>query len=122
MTVQELNNHGLIASQDQKDNLAKLADVITQLETAYGKPFIVTSGLRSQVLQQSINPAVKNSAHITGEAVDMSDPDGAIYSFCIDNVDILINLGVYVESRTYTPRWSHLTIRPPKSGNRFFIP
>lgn len=120
MTEKEINNHGLTPTSFQLANMVKLAGVITELEQYYGKPFQVTSGLRSKELQAQINPVVKNSAHMTGEAVDVADVDGSIYSFCIDNPDIIIRLGIFIELRTWTPRWLHAQIRP--TTNRFFIP
>jgi hypothetical protein len=122
MTIEQINNHQLIATKEQIENMTGLAGLVTQLEQSFGKPFQVTSGLRTPQLQMQINPSIKKSAHLTGEAVDVSDSDGKIYDFCISNVDILIRLGLYLESRTYTPRWAHITCRAPASGNRFFIP
>lgn len=122
MTVSDINNQKYITTQEQEDNLEKLAAAVSEIEALMDMAFLVTSGLRSPQDQLRINAAVKNSAHMTGEAVDVSDVDGSIYGFCIDSVDVLIRLGIYLECRTYTPRWTHLTIRPPKSGMRFFIP
>lgn len=122
MTIEQINNRKYIATKEQLANMAKLAMAVTCLEARMGKSFTVTSGLRSDADQTRINPGAKKSAHLTGEAVDVADSDGEIYDFCIHNVALLIELGIYLESKTYTPRWAHLTIRPPKSGNRFFIP
>lgn len=122
MKIEELNPRGYSLTNIQEDNLQKLCGAITALQDLCGLPFVVTSGVRSESDQMAINPSVKKSAHLTGEAVDISDVDGKIYDFCINNIDILIRLGIYLESRTFTPRWIHMQIRSPKSGNRIFIP
>ena len=120
MTVQDLNPHNYPTTPAQAENLSKLAAVISQIEYEMKRTFKVNSGLRSQEDQMRINPSVKNSAHMYGEAVDLNDPDGSIYGWCLDNVDLLIHWGLYIESKTFTPRWIHAQIRP--THNRFFIP
>lgn len=122
MTVKELNPHGYQTNEFQKAALEKLAKSVTRIEEACGRKFIVTSGFRTLEDQLRINPANKNSAHRTGEAVDLSDVDGSIYAFCLDNVPLLIELEIYLECRTYTNRWIHMQNRRPRSGNRIFIP
>lgn len=120
MTVDKLNPKRHPINDYQSAALEKLAITITQLEIEIGEEFLVTSGFRSSEDQMRINPGVRNSAHMSGEAVDVSDVDGSIDHWCLDNLPILISLGLYLESPTQTPRWSHLAIIPPKSGNRVF--
>lgn len=122
MTLKELNPKGHELDATTQDNLEKLAEKVSVLEGAYGQPFTVTSGFRTKEEQQKINPPVKRSCHLTGEAVDISDTTGEIWTWLVDNMDLLIDLGVYLESRTWTPRWVHLQSKAPKSGNRIFIP
>lgn len=62
------------------------------------------------------------SCHLTGEAVDIADPDGKLGAWLKENKKKLEELGLYVEDLKYTPGWCHLQIRAPKSGRRFFIP
>lgn len=121
MTLKELNHKGYVLTKEQQANAEKLCEAVTKLQELCELPFLVTSGIRSMQDQMRINPSVKNSAHVSGEAVDISDVDGAIYAWCMDNLDELIRLGIYLECRTMTPRWTHITIRPPKSGRRIFI-
>lgn len=102
--------------------LRSLAKKLTELEVVSGFKFQVTSGYRTEEEQNKINPAQKNSSHRYGQAVDISDPEGDIWNWLVDNLDYCLRLGLYLESRSYTPRWCHLTSRPPKSGNRIFIP
>lgn len=120
MTIEELNPKNYELTPDIEKNLLDLAEKITALEIAYGDKFIVTSGLRSKADQMRINPQVKNSAHLMGMAVDVSDPEGRIDEWCLDNLEELIRIGLYLESPIQTPRWAHISTRIPLSGNRVF--
>lgn len=122
MNPSHINNRGYILTSGQRANLDRLCLAVSELERLMGVEFVVTSGLRSEQDQMRINPAAKFSAHLTGEAVDVADKDGKIYDFCVDNIEEIIRIGLYLENRLYTPNWAHLTVRKPKSGNRFFIP
>ena len=122
MELKDLNPKKYILTKEQESNALKLCSAINELQSLCEMPFLVTSGIRSVQDQLRINPSVKSSAHMSGEAVDISDVDGAIYGWCMDNLDILIRLGIYLECRTSTPRWIHCQIRVPKSGRRIFIP
>ncbi len=122
MTPQDLNPKKYITTKEQQANLEKLATVISELENLYGETFVVTSGLRSYADQMRINPRVKNSAHLTGEAGDFLDLDKRIYNWCTDNLEVIAALGLYIEDGSVTKRWIHLQIRVTKSGNIVFIP
>jgi hypothetical protein len=61
-----------------------------------------------------------NSAHKTGEAVDIYDADGDIDG-AIDD-PLLRKYGLYREHPSATRSWCHLTTRAPKSGRRSFYP
>lgn len=62
------------------------------------------------------------SAHKQGLAVDIYDPDNAIDNWLVGHQKILKDYGLYFEHPSATPRWSHWSIRAPKSGRRFFYP
>lgn len=62
------------------------------------------------------------SCHLSGEAVDIADPDGSLQKWLKENTMLLEGLGLYVEDFKYTPGWVHIQTRAPKSGRRFFIP
>ena len=46
-------------------------------------PFIITSGLRSEAENSSLPESVKDSAHLTGNAVDLLCPDSSIRFFIL---------------------------------------
>lgn len=62
------------------------------------------------------------SAHKTGEAVDLYDPDGDIDNCIMANQNWLTELGLCIEHPSATRGWCHLSTRLPKSGNRIFYP
>ena len=60
------------------------------------------------------------SAHKTGMAVDVYDPDGKLDDWITDSILETVNL--YREAPSATAGWTHLSIRAPKSGKRSFLP
>jgi hypothetical protein len=62
------------------------------------------------------------SAHKQGLAVDIYDPDNKIDNWIIGHQKILHQYCLYFEHPIATPRWSHWSIRRPKSGKRIFYP
>ena len=63
-----------------------------------------------------------NSAHITGEAVDIYDTDRSLCIYLQDHPEILESCDLYMEDPRYTNGWTHLQSRKTKSGKRIFIP
>lgn len=107
-------------------NLIRLLDAVNKIRKEWGRPLVVTSGYRPGHFNKSARGA-KKSAHMTCEAVDFHDGDGEFGKWCLNNLKLLEEAGLYMESPLYTheppnKRWIHLQIRRPKSGNRVFIP
>lgn len=84
----------------------------------------ITSGFRTKQDQLRINPADPMSLHTSGSAVDVYDPDPEQYlwNWCIDHLDTLTEVGVWIESRVYSKNHVHFQVYPPESGKRIFIP
>lgn len=84
------------------------------------------SGVSGQTLggfrPQAGTVGASNSAHKTGEAVDLFDPTGAIDAWCMANQDRLKAHGIYIEHPSATKGWSHWSTRRPGSGNTVFHP
>lgn len=83
---------------------------------------IVASGWRPPMLNANTPGAAPNSRHITGQAIDIYDPDGDIDEWLFGNQQPLVDLGVWAEHPGATKGWSHWQIVPPRSGRRFFYP
>lgn len=77
-------------------------------------------GFRSVMINSSQTLPRPNSTHLTGEGVDIYDPDGDIDEALTD--EILEKHGLYREHPSATRTWCHLQTRPPKSGRRSYYP
>lgn len=108
-------------SPEQEQNLEQLIVALNKLRTAYGKPMYVTSGYRPPSVNTAVGGA-KKSSHMSCQACDFADSDGSLDEWCLANLDILEECGLYLESPMHTLGWCHLQIKKPASGNRVFIP
>lgn len=82
----------------------------------------VNSGWRPAVYNATVPNAAVKSKHITGHAIDLSDPDGDLDEFLVDNPQILARHGLWLEHPLATKGWCHMQSVPPRSGNRVFYP
>lgn len=136
ITMEELNPTGYQSDPDIMANLVMLYDKMNDVRKAYGRPMIVTSGLRTKEDQIRIYSNIfkrkgipfdskkipMRSNHLFGLACDIYDPDGALKIWVMKNLDYCKKLDLYFESFRYTPNWVHFQIVPPRSGARFFVP
>jgi uncharacterized protein YcbK (DUF882 family) len=124
ISLKELNPHNYPTTPEIDANLLVLLNKINQVRTAYGIPMIVTSGLRDQAQQQQLIAEGKSNAprshHLTGEAVDIYDPDGKLHEFTLNNQALMESIGLYMETRQGS--WQHYQIVAPASGKRWFNP
>lgn len=88
----------------------------------FGESRNVNSGWRPPSINAATPGAAKKSLHMTGEAVDISDDDGTLDEWCMNNQATLARIGLWLEHPSSTPRWCHLQTVAPKSGNRVFFP
>jgi hypothetical protein len=82
----------------------------------------VNSGWRPPQVNAATPNAAAKSKHMTGEAIDIADPEGALDDWCMDHLDHLERLGLWLEHPSATKNWCHVQIVPPKSGKRVFYP
>lgn len=127
ITLAELNLHQLTPSPEQEKNLSILLERMNVIRKAYGRPMLVTSGLRSIGDQTRIDhsqgrKARLKSNHLAGAACDIWDRDRTLWNWCIDNMKLLEQVGLWLEDKSRTPSWVHFQIYPPASGNRIFLP
>lgn len=122
VTREELNPRGYKLSPEQECNLVRLHLAVNVLRFECGIPFLITSGARSKEDQLRINPKSPNSAHTLAAACDIADSDRRIWDWLMGNIELVADNGVYLESKVYTPRWVHMQVIAPKSGNRVFLP
>jgi len=108
--------------KDYQDNLMDLLEKINKVRDAYGKPMIVNSGYRTPAINEATANSGKNSWHMKCAAVDISDIDGSLWKWTINNLDLMKELGLWMEDKRWTPTWTHYQIYAPNSGHRIFIP
>lgn len=115
---------------EQKKNLTILLEKVNKVRLAYGKPMIVTSGLRTMkhhldiYAKKGIFPpkVPMKSNHLFGCAVDFADGNGELKKWVLNNMKVMEDAGLYMEDFSATKTWLHVQIVPPKSGKRFFKP
>jgi hypothetical protein len=85
---------------------------------------LVSSGWRPPQINRQVKGAAPKSKHMTGEAVDLYDPEGDIDNFLMSGQGqrVLASLGLYIENPACTKSWSHIQIVPPRSQSRVFYP
>lgn len=112
---------GQVCPPELEENLQGLLDALNKFRTAYGKPMIVSSGLRSSEHNQMIGGR-SASAHLSAQAADFRDADGSLAAYCLSHLSFLEECGLYLEDPSYTKVWVHLQSRVVPSGHRVFIP
>jgi len=84
----------------------------------------VNSGWRPPALNASVKGAAPRSKHMTGQAIDVGDDDGALDAWLMTPLGqkALVEAKLWMEHPSATPRWCHLQSVPPGSGRRVFYP
>lgn len=82
----------------------------------------VNSGWRPHAVNARIANASPRSRHLTCQAIDLDDPGDRLDAWCLENLDVLAALGLWLEHPDATPGWCHVQIVPPRSGRRVFEP
>lgn len=83
----------------------------------------VASGWRPPAINDATAHAAKQSRHLTGEAIDLRDNGTRdLARWCMNNLDALEEIGLWMEDPQWTPTWVHLQIVPPGSRRRVYCP
>lgn len=124
LTRAEIVPYGVTLNEAQDASVNKLLAVMNVIRAEYGLLMRVTSGFRTHEMEMRIDPMHPNSLHTVGAAVDIydPDPDRRLWNWCIGHMDLLVELGVYLEDRLYSHNHVHFQIWPPASGTRIFRP
>lgn len=126
ITLAELNKRKFPTTAIIDGNLNELCRRLNKVRAAWGRPMIITSGLRSETQQQDLIKAGKSNApkskHLLGLAADIQDPEHELYDFLAANPKLMEDVGIWCEDKSATLNWVHIQISPPGSGRRFFLP
>jgi len=109
-------------TQQISDNLDELLLKLNKVREAYGKPMKVASGWRPPAVNASTKNAAPNSNHMTGHAADIADADGELWKWVVQNLQLMADLGLYMEDKRWSPSWTHFQNLPPKSKKRIYVP
>lgn len=83
---------------------------------------IVSSGWRPPQVNGQVKGAAVRSKHMTGQAVDLYDPEGAIDDWLMNHLPNMPELGLFAEHASATKGWAHVQIIPPASKRPIFYP
>lgn len=110
-------------------NAAVIVDLVNQLiERARSAGVVVSGKVNSGWRPPSVNAKAKGAAakskHITGQAIDLADSDGALDAWLMtaEGQKALADIGLWHEHPSATPTWAHVQSVPPGSGKRTFYP
>lgn len=125
---------GLIPTAKQKKNAEKLIKALNELGKHYKDPVVTIAGLRTPERNAAVG-GIKNSPHLTGEAIDVEDKDYKLSKFLLNHLDLLKKYELYMENpfcctsktntksfngKTFMNNWIHLQIR--KASETVFNP
>ena len=105
---------------EKRANAEETIDKANQLLERFGETRRVNSGWRPVSINKATVGAAPKSKHMTCEAIDLEDKDGTLDQWCMENLEELAAIGLWMEHPESTEGWTHLQIVPPKSGNRVF--
>lgn len=105
-----------------RDNAAVTVQRANMLLAEFGEERGINSGWRPALVNAATPGAAKFSRHMTGEAIDIADPEGDLDEWCLAHQDVLASLQLWQEHPASTKGWCHVQISPPRSGNRVFYP
>ena len=127
--------HGLACSPSIEREAARTVDLVGKLlvqaqtfgvtlERSPRTGTLVASGWRPPEINCATPGAAPNSKHMTGQALDVYDPDGDLDEWLIsgEGQAALQALGLWMEHPSATKGWAHLQTIPPRSGRRVFYP
>lgn len=115
-----------VPSKEVRDNaldlLARVNALLSKIDLPCAKTAKVNSGWRPVWFNATVPNASPTSKHITGQAIDLADPDGDLDEFLLFHQNRLADHGLYLEHPSSTRRWTHLQSVPPRSGAVVFYP
>lgn len=92
----------------------------------FGEDRKVNSGWRPASVNAATPGAAKRSKHMLCLAIDLDDDEGDLCHWCLENLDVLAEIGLWLEHPSATKGWCHVQTvppgNPPKPDRRVFYP
>lgn len=116
--------HPTDMTPDIERNAWRTRTLADALLARFGETRRVNSGWRPPSINANTPGASSTSLHMKGMAIDLEDADGRLDAWCASDFGLaqLKDIGLWLEHPDYTPKWCHLQIIAPGSGNRIFRP
>ena len=108
-------------TEEIKKNALETVEKVQELLSIWGGHTVISSGWRPAAINSKAGGA-KKSNHMTGKACDLKDQAGRLDEWCLANLKVPEDIGLWLEDPANTPGWTHLQTCPPKSGRRVFKP
>ena len=123
----ERANHAEL-TEEVRANATKLLIAVNELLKDLGIGCVtVSSGFRPSSVNSKIPNAAKKSLHMTGLAIDLSDPNNTLDSAITLKPELLAKHGLWQEHPSKTVNWCHLDLgtrlsitRPGCSSRQFW--
>ena len=103
-----------------RENMEEVLEIMDVLREEWGKPLKVNSGYRSVEHNKKIGGSPKSS-HCFAQAIDIADPQNEFYDWIVANKKHE-ELDFYMEDKSATKTWCHITTRAQASKNIIFKP
>lgn len=91
-------------------NIDIILKAVNIVRDAYGKPLIPSCYYRTVEWDKKKGRS-GNSMHCQGKAVDFNDPKGEFALWCMNNLAILKQAGLWLENPQKTIGWVHLDLK-----------
>jgi len=103
------------------ENAIDTVEKVNSLLIQFGEDRKITSGYRPAAVNAAVGGARKSN-HMLCKACDLEDSNGKLDDWCMNNLNILAEIGLWLEHPSATKGWCHVQTVPPRSGNRVFKP
>jgi hypothetical protein len=123
LTPEIMRNAGLTVAK-ANSLLAVLEAEGVGLEEHPRTKSLVSSGWRSPQINGQVKGAAPKSKHMTGQAIDIYDPEGEIDDYLMTDAGqrMLVSLALWMEHPSATKGWTHIQTVAPRSERRVFYP
>lgn len=117
-------SYSMELTEEIRANAERTVEAVNELLVRSGHSDInlLNSGWRPRAVNESTANSGAKSTHISGQAADIPDSKRNLATWCVDNLDDLEEIGLWMEDPRWTPTWVHVQIVPPNSGRRVYIP